>query len=159
MIVVALLTATLIQQPTTLKELAEEHMADSTSVPGAVSMGRVAHFELPADDPERAVDFYRNVFGWTITKWDGPMEYWVLATGPDHEAGIDGGLMRRTQENPAPVNVIYVTALDTVLAHITSAGGAIVVPKMAVQGVGWQAYFTDTENNLLGLFQVDSAAR
>jgi hypothetical protein len=31
-------------------------------------MGRVAHFEIHADDPQRAVKFYSDVFGWTIEK-------------------------------------------------------------------------------------------
>jgi len=37
-------------------------------------MPRVIHFDLPADDPERAIRFYETVFGWQIRKWEGPME-------------------------------------------------------------------------------------
>ena len=35
-------------------------------------MPRVIHFEIPADDPDRAAKFYGNVFGWKLDKWDGP---------------------------------------------------------------------------------------
>src|SRR3972149_5570591 len=63
-------------------------------------MPRVIHFEIAADDPERAVAFYRKVFGWEIQKWEGPMEYWVITTGPKEEPGIDGGLGRRRQGPP-----------------------------------------------------------
>lgn len=45
------------------------------------------YFELPADDPKRAIAFYEKVFGWTITKWDAPMDYWLVTTGPDDEPG------------------------------------------------------------------------
>ena len=38
-------------------------------------MPRVIHFEIHAEDPERAVTFYQRVFGWTCTKWSGPVEY------------------------------------------------------------------------------------
>ena len=57
-------------------------------------MPRVIHFEIHADDPERAVRFYREIFGWEINKWPGPHDYWLIKTGAN-APGIDGGLMRR----------------------------------------------------------------
>ena len=41
-------------------------------------MPRIIHFELPADNPERAVMFYGDVFGWQFNKWGGPMDYWLV---------------------------------------------------------------------------------
>ena len=58
-------------------------------------MPRVVHFELSADDPERAIKFYENAFGWKTEKWAGPMDYWLIMTGPEDEPGIDGGLSKR----------------------------------------------------------------
>ena len=52
-------------------------------------MKRIVHFDISADDPERAIKFYTNVFGWSIQKWDGPMDYWLVTTGPKDEPGID----------------------------------------------------------------------
>ena len=37
-------------------------------------MARVVHFEIHADDPERAAKFYEAAFGWSVSKWDGPMD-------------------------------------------------------------------------------------
>jgi predicted enzyme related to lactoylglutathione lyase len=37
-------------------------------------MPRVVYFEIPADDPERAAKFYKEVFGWKIDKWEGPFD-------------------------------------------------------------------------------------
>ena len=54
-------------------------------------MDRVVHFELAAEDPERAAEFYRQAFGWVIKKWEGPTEYWLVTTGAEGEAGINGG--------------------------------------------------------------------
>ncbi len=55
-------------------------------------MGRPIHFELAALDPQRAVAFYRSVFGWDIGTWGGPMEYYLIHTGDPGEPGIDGAI-------------------------------------------------------------------
>ena len=39
-------------------------------------MPRPIHFEIPADHPERAIEFYHNVFGWEFQKWEGPNRQW-----------------------------------------------------------------------------------
>jgi uncharacterized protein len=44
-------------------------------------MNRPIHFEIPAEDPERAIQFYEKVFGWKFERWNGPMEYWTISTG------------------------------------------------------------------------------
>ena len=55
-------------------------------------MPRVVHFEICADEPDRAVEFYQSVFDWEIRRWDGPLEYWLIITGEDGEPGINGGV-------------------------------------------------------------------
>jgi predicted enzyme related to lactoylglutathione lyase len=128
-------------------------------------MSRVVHFEIHAENPERAVGFYQKLFGWEITKWGGPAEYWLIKTGPDGTPGINGGLMRRHGPAPAegqPVNAfvctIDVTALDATLGQALAAGGTLALPKMPIPGIGWLAYVKDTEGNILGLMQPDRAA-
>ncbi|MBL7032542.1 MAG: hypothetical protein ISR91_00195 [Candidatus Delongbacteria bacterium] len=71
-------------------------------------MPRVVHFEINADDPERAAGFYRGVFDWDINKWDGPVDYWMAATGPKEEPGIDGGIMQREHPGATIINTIGV---------------------------------------------------
>ena len=34
-------------------------------------MPKIVHFEIPADDPQRAGAFYRHVLGWEISRFDG----------------------------------------------------------------------------------------
>jgi predicted enzyme related to lactoylglutathione lyase len=121
-------------------------------------MSRVVHFELAADDPERAVGFYSKVFGWKITKWDGPEDYWLATTGESGEVGIDGAIMRRSDQMPPVVNTIGVDSVDDTVAMITASGGQIVAPKMAIPGVGFLAYCQDTEGNTFGVMQSDPAA-
>jgi uncharacterized protein len=120
-------------------------------------MSRVVHFEIVADQPERAIGFYKNVFGWQFAKWDGPMPYWMITTGAEGQPGINGGLMPRSPE-AACSNTIGVQSLDQSIAAVEKNGGKIVVPKMAIPRVGWLAYFNDTEGNLFGLMQPDANA-
>jgi predicted enzyme related to lactoylglutathione lyase len=122
-------------------------------------MSRVIHFELPADNPERAVDFYKKIFGWTFHKWDGPQEYWLVSTGQDTEPGINGGLMRRQYPGAGTCNTIDVASLDQAVASVAQHGGKTVVPKMAIPGVGHLAYCSDTEGNVFGLMQADKTAK
>jgi len=121
-------------------------------------MPRPVHFEIPAENPERAMRFYSSVFGWKFNKWDGPMDYWVISTGQPGEPGIDGGLMPRRDPNQPCVNTVAVANVDDSLTTIAKGGGVCVVPKMAVPGVGWLAYCKDTEGHIFGIMQMDAAA-
>ena len=120
-------------------------------------MPRVVHFELGADDPERARAFYSDVFGWNVRKW-GEQDYWMVTTGPEGQPGINGGIMQRPGA-PNFVNTIDVPSVDEYLARITASGGTVELGKTAVPGVGWLAYCHDTEGNLFGLMEADPAAR
>ncbi len=122
-------------------------------------MSRVVHFEIPADDPERSIKFYEEVFGWTIEKWDGPIEYWLIMTGPEDQPGIDGGMARRTDPEIGVENTIEVADLDLSLTAVADNGGQVIRPKMAVPGVGYMAYIKDTEGNIFGLMESDLEAK
>lgn len=120
-------------------------------------MARVVHFEISADEPQRAIDFYAKVFDWQAQKWEGPQDYWLLRTGEGQ--GIDGGLMKRTAEFPGTVNSLEVPSIDDFAQQVTAHGGKIMVPKMALPGAGYLAYCTDTEGNIFGIFQADVSAQ
>lgn len=120
---------------------------------------RVVHFELPAEKPERAVKFYEDAFGWKISKWAGPMDYWNITTGPDSEMGINGAIMSSEGDIRQTVNTIGVGNLEDMAAKVINAGGKRVSPDQTVPGVGYFAYFTDTEGNPFGLMQPDKNAK
>ena len=121
-------------------------------------MSRVIHFEIPVDDPARAVGFYQEAFGWQIGNWAGPMEYWLAATGKAGEVGIDGALTRREAPGDGVVLTVGVADLDEATGKVTKAGGKIVSHKLPVPGVGWLSTCTDTEGNTLHLMQQDPSA-
>jgi hypothetical protein len=128
-------------------------------IPREVSdMARVVHFEIVCDDPERASAFYTEVFGWKITKWEGPLEYWLASTGEKGTPGIDGALMRREGPVGGVVNTVGVPSFDEYAKKITAAGGKALTPKTAVPRVGYFAYFKDTEGNTFGVMENDENA-
>ena len=114
-------------------------------------MPRVVHFEIPADNPERAVKFYMKVFDWKIEKWPGPFNYWLVTTGEDKEPGINGAIMEKTNFK-ATVNTIGASSVDEFLKKIMEAGGKVVMPKGAVPGQGYVAYVAKTEGKRKGGF-------
>jgi len=122
-------------------------------------MNRPVHFEIPAENPERAIKFYQTVFGWKFQKWEGPMPYWLVVTGEANEPGINGGMLPRQHPNQPAVNTIGVKNVDEMIATVTANGGQIAVPKMAIPGVGWLAYCKDTEGIIFGMMQDDKSAK
>jgi len=121
-------------------------------------MARVVHFEIPADDPARAVKFYETVFGWKIQKWDGPENYWLAMTGEEGQPGINGAITGRGEPTTVVVNTMDVASVDDSIAQVVANGGSVLMPKMPVPGVGYLAYFRDTEGNAFGMMQNDPNA-
>jgi uncharacterized protein len=126
-------------------------------------MSKVVHFEIPADDVDRAKDFYGSVFGWqlqTMSMGEGG-DYTIAMTTPiDDESqlptepgAINGGMMQRTEQVPGPVITIEVDAIDDALQEIESRGGSTVTPRTAIEGMGAFAYFKDPEGNVMGLWE------
>jgi uncharacterized protein len=130
-------------------------------------MNRVVHFEVQVDEPERAMKFYRDVFGWSFQKW-GEQTYWMLMTAEkdSKESGINGGLLPRPSKTPpeecgtnAYVCTVQVDNFDETAKKIEMAGGSVAMPKFALPGMAWQGYFIDTEGNTFGVHQPDKNAK
>lgn len=122
-------------------------------------MPSIIHFEVAVDKPERAAKFYSQVFKWKVEKWAGPMDYWMVTTGPDSEPGINGAFMTRANAPAATVNTIGVPSVDEFAARVVKNGDKIVAPKMAIPGMGYFAYCQDTEGNTFGIYQDDKSAK
>jgi uncharacterized protein len=130
----------------------------------------IVHFEIPADQPERAAKFYRDLFGWEISKWEGSadqrdgFEYWMVRTVPTDEQGmpsrpgVNGGLMRRMYPGQAPVNYILVESVDDYVRRAEELGAKLMMGKTPVPGMGWFAQLTDPEGNVLAIWETDSHA-
>jgi predicted enzyme related to lactoylglutathione lyase len=120
--------------------------------------GRVVHFEIPFDDGDRARAFYGEAFGWQIMPLP-EMGYTLVMTGPSGDTGpteagfINGGMMQRDHPFTAPNIVLDVENLEAALSAIEAAGGKTVSTRQPVGDMGFTAYFTDTEGNLVGLWE------
>jgi uncharacterized protein len=122
-------------------------------------MPSIVHFEIPADDIERARKFYGDLFGWKIEK-AGPMDYWMINTKQSEtDPGIDGGLMPRQSPQQTPVNYIDVPSVDEYTAKVESLGGKVGMPKTAVPQIGYFAICLDTENNPFGIWEDNPQAK
>ena len=122
-------------------------------------MPRISYFDFSAEDPERAVNFYKKIFGWQINKWDGPLEFWEIKTGEPNELGIDGGLSKRDRIGQWTTPFINVSSVDQYIAKIEAGGGRIIQPKAGILGIGYTILFKDTESNTIGLFEENKNAK
>lgn len=128
------------------------------------NMHPVVHFEIPADDVERAKEFYTKLFGWEMDKYDmaGGETYWIVRTTevdkdmmPAKPGAINGGMMKRQNPGQPFMNYIHVEDMDAMIEDIVANGGIICMPKQEIgPGMGWIACFQDTEGNLVGLHQM-----
>ena len=128
-------------------------------------MARVVHFEIHADNIERAKKFYGDVFGWTFEDYSQMTgsPYFGVITGPDDQPGINGGLLERPQPagqgfSNAFVCTVEVEDYDATEARIIGSGGQVALPKMALAGMAWQGYYLDPEGNTFGIHQPDENA-
>jgi uncharacterized protein len=126
-------------------------------------MPTIGHFEIPADDVNRAKKFYTDLFGWKIEKWDDPkvdMDYFLInTTDSKGNKGLGGGLMKRRHPQHSVTDYVEVDSIDEHSKKVTQLGGKIVVPKTAIPTIGYFAVFLDTENNHFGMFEASADAK
>ncbi len=128
-----------------------------------MSHGNVVHFEVPADNVERARKFYEGTFGWTINPMPA-MNYTIVGTGPADKDGfptapgyIGGGIAQRGDNVAHPVITIEVKDIDAALATVQKNGGSTLSPKTSIGAMGSIAYIRDSEGNTIGLWEMPAS--
>ena len=125
-------------------------------------MNGIVHFEIPADNVNRAETFYKEAFGWETQRWDNAegMVYSMAMTTPTGEdmrptapGSINGAIMERNPMAKSPVLVLEVDEIEESLRKVKEAGGTPAFGPMPVSDMGIYALFTDTEGNCMGLWQ------
>jgi predicted enzyme related to lactoylglutathione lyase len=125
-------------------------------------MNRVVHFEIPFDNKQRAMKFYKDAFGWQLT--DMPEMNYVIARTtevndeqmPTTPGAINGGLFARPKEAPGPTIYVAVDSVTTAVKKVEAAGGKVVTPHTPIPGMGAYARVADPEGNVMGLFESNS---
>jgi len=126
-------------------------------------MDKLVHFELPVDDMARAKEFYSSIFGWQLSEWPMPdgSQYVGVRTVevdeathlPKEPGAINGGMVMRSKEVPAPIFAMTVSSIDDYVKKVEAAGGKVIKPKWDVMGSGFYAYVSDSESNVIGLWE------
>src|ERR671928_736843 len=138
-------------------------------------MPTIVHFEIPADDVERAKKFYTDLFGWNIEKMPStdnnskltsaatgqPIEYWIITTTDDkgNKASIGGGMMKRQMPEHHITNYIGVDSVDEYSSKVEKLGGKVFAAKHTVPGMGYFALCSDTENNVFAIWETNESAK
>ena len=119
-------------------------------------MASIVHFDISADNIQRAKMFYEQLFGWKIERFpNSSPEYYLIetrtATG---KKGISGGIAKREKEYQRITNFIQIDSIDESMAQVKELGGQVIEPKAAIPTVGHIAGCKDTEGNVFGLIEV-----
>jgi uncharacterized protein len=126
-------------------------------------MPTVEYFQIPADNINRAREFYKKVFGWEMQKWsnseNSEQEYWMFQTKDDEgNPGLGGGLMKRQSPQHTVTNFITVSSIEEYSSKIEQLGGKIVMPKTEIPNMGFFSVFLDSENNMFGIYEDNKSA-
>jgi len=121
----------------------------------------IAHFEIFADNVERARRFYEQAFAWRFEA-SGPPDFYLIFTGVAVEHGISRGLIakRRGPAAEGPINAfrctISVTSIADSVAAIEAAGGRLRSSVIDIPKVGRVVEFADTEGNIACAMQYEA---
>lgn len=122
-------------------------------------MPTIIHFDISADDIDRARQFYEKMFGWKISVMEGFPDYnEIETTDLQGNKSIGGGITKRQQPQGGITQFIGIASIDESIARVTKLGGKIIQSKHAIPEFGYMAVCTDTENNVFGLFEDDKSA-
>ncbi len=121
-------------------------------------MATIAHFEIPADNLERAERFYSSLFDWKFENAGG--DYHMITTRSLKKGGcsVPGGLYQRQEAQMPIMDYIGVNSVSDYLTKVEKLGGKILKPKTAATGYGYYAIVQDTENNQFGLWEENLSA-
>lgn len=132
-------------------------------------MNPVVHFQMPADDKKRMIEFYSKAFGWQARQLGPEMgDYVVVATTetdqktgfPKEPGRINGGFHSKTADPTShhPSIVIAVDDIREGMRKVKEAGGKVLGGQRPgepdeIPGIGLYVSFIDTEGNRVGMLQ------
>ena len=114
----------------------------------------VVHVEIHSNAPEKTKEFLKDVFDWKFE--DMPEMNYSTFQAPS----APGGGLQKAENLPAGVlDYILSKDIDGTLKKIQSSGGAVVMPKAEIPGMGWFAVFQDPTGITLALYEVGPRPR
>ena len=124
-------------------------------------MNSVVHFEVTADDPQRAKKFYGSVFDWSFVESGAEFGNYIICHTtetdkegmPQRKGAINGGIMKKDKTAKNTILTVGVESLKDTLDKVNSNGGKVISETVEVPGVGLYARVEDTEGNVVSLMQ------
>jgi predicted enzyme related to lactoylglutathione lyase len=122
-------------------------------------MSTIVHFDVPAENIERAKKFYSLLLDWKFESFPEMQYNLITTTDVDGNAGVGGGMGKRMDPSQHIVNYFGVKSIDAAIQQVKTLGGSILMGKMAVPTMGYLANCKDTEGNTFGLWEADTGAK
>jgi predicted enzyme related to lactoylglutathione lyase len=122
-------------------------------------MSTIVHFDVPAENIDRAKKFYTELLGWKFESWPGMEYYLITTTNLEGVPGVGGGMGKRMDPSQRMVNYFGVKSIDAAIQQVKNLGGRMLSDKMAVPTMGYLANCADTEGNTFGLWEENHEAR
>lgn len=118
----------------------------------------VGWFEIPTGDMERAIQFYKDVFGFEFHRIKMPQLDMAMFPSVAEGTGSGGALVHNA-EFYQPINngvLIYFTSptgnVANELEKVEAAGGKIFVPRTQIsEEYGYMGIIIDSEGNRIGI--------
>ncbi|SOC39741.1 VOC family protein [Ureibacillus acetophenoni] len=112
-------------------------------------MAKIVGFEMNSQQPEKAIEFYKNVFGWKVSEPN--YDYWPVDTGL--ESNINGGISLGPADFPHGTRIqIEVDSIEEVIKQSCNAGAKILRDKMEFEEF-YLAYLIDPVGISFGLIE------
>ncbi len=122
-------------------------------------MSTIVHFDIPAENIERAKQFYYALFDWKFASFPEMQYHLITTTDLAGAPGVGGGMGKRMDPSQRVTNYYGVTSIDSAMKQVEQLGGTVVSGKMAVPTMGYLANCIDTEGNPFGLWEEDAGAK
>jgi len=116
----------------------------------------VVHFEVMAQDRQRVMSFFSELFGWKIDT-DNPMGYGVIAHSDNYSKGgigIGGGIFGDMPAGQDGVTFyVEVDDIEATLTQVEKLGGQRLMGPETAEGGPTFGHLLDPEGHWIGLFQ------
>lgn len=114
----------------------------------------IVHVEFHSTAPEKTKSFLKDVFGWKFN--DMPEMNYSMFEPPS----APGGGLQKAENLPAGVlDYILTEDIENTLRKVSTSGGAVVMPKQEIPGMGWFAIFQDPTGITLALYETQARPR
>jgi predicted enzyme related to lactoylglutathione lyase len=121
-------------------------------------MSTIVHFDVPAEDVERAKKFYSGLLGWKFESFTAMQYNLISTTNLDGSPGVGGGMGKRMDPSQRMMNYFGVPSIDAAMEQVKSLGGKVLTGRMSVPGMGFLANCIDSEGNAFGLWEDNAQA-